>query len=427
MSAPRLFRAALALVALAALSLSPAMVHGDGAFVDIEKDTRGKVVSAVPRQHTSIAMKAESVVLVPFYDAAIDPKHPRVYVDVRYRFSNPGPAEVVHVGFPELGGKVTEESGSYGLGGVKAKCGDATDVALKCPPTIEAFVADDGQPLSVSTAAGSDGYVRWFLFDVPFPEKAEHSVRNRYVARLGYERTDTNVSAELEYDIDYVLHTGSSWNGSIGEGEVDVWEGGYQPLKHFTDLRPTKADDVHAKLAITERASFGRPELLWDYGNGQAGESASPRFEKTRTVLTSSARRAESPSDLPHVGAMVVDRDPTTAWIDAGPSGAIGEWVEIPVWRVGRVRAIVVRAGELSAGVSRVKRMRLGCFDLAGNLRQPVEVDNLSVELADQADAQRVLLPRPLADCHSLRFTIEALHGAATGHATLAEVDFVAP
>jgi hypothetical protein len=75
----------------------------------------------------------------------------------------------------------------------------------------------------------------------------------------------------------------------------------------------------------------------------------------------------------------------------------------------------------------RVKRLTVGCFDLPGNAHEPLEVDRMSIELADDANEPRVLLPRPLAECHSVRLTVDDPYGPPTSHATIAEIGLVAP
>ena len=143
--------------------------------------------------------------------------------------------------------------------------------------------------------------------------------------------------------------------------------------------------------------------------------------------MRASSQQAPATSrELPHFGAMALDRDPTTAWIDAGATGAVGEWLEVPVQRSGRLRALSITAGEPGAGLARAKRLRLGCFSLDGNAREPQEVDHLSVDLEDRAGEQR-LVPRPLAECHSLRLTVQEVFGGPGTHVAIAELGILAP
>ena len=52
---------------------------------------------------------------------------------------------------------------------------------------------------------------------------------------------------------------------------------------------------------------------------------------------------------------------------------------------------------------------------------EPLQIDG-DPQAAGQ---QRLLLPRPLGECFAVRLTIEALHGAADSHGTIAEVGFI--
>ena len=268
---------------------------------------------------------------------------------------------------------------------------------------------------------GTGDYASWFVFTVPFAT-GETSLRNLYIAHAGRTTSTSNIDAALAYRAEYILHTGSEWAGAIGEGDIFLWDGGPQRLRHFANLRPTRQDDVQADLQITVTPSRGRPLFLWDYGNGRQAESIPPRLENASLVQHSSAATGEG---LPHLGAMALDGDPTTTWVDAGAHGGTGEWLQVPTHRMGRLRGLVVRSGEVSAGISRIRRLRATCYDLEGNDPRPTELESEAVELADVAGEQRILFSHPAGACHAVRLTVEALHGAQENHGSLAEVGFV--
>jgi len=401
--------------------------RADGAFLKQVLDHRGRVVAVEPRQHTTISMSREVVTLVPFYDGAVSKKQPLIFVNVRYLFSNPGPASTLLIGFPELRSRVKRvDSPSGEPPDQTEQCGthrhDAVGDYLQvdCPTTIEQFSADVADSsLAVRIVDGKAEYRRWFVFDAAFPEKGELALRNRYVARIGYEETQTNDVASLEYKLEYILHTGSSWTGAIGQGEVSVWDGGLRLLKQFTALRPNKTDDVRALLHLSETASKGRPLFYWNYCNGSQREVVLPHFERASVVQSSSNLPDK---ELAHLGPMILDRDPKTLWIDNGKQGGVGEWVQIPTHRLGRIRGLVIRSGAVSTGSSHIKKVGLTCFDLRGNERSIYEMERTRIELADRDDDQRILLPRPLGECHALRFTIDELYGPTSNHGVIAEV-----
>lgn len=399
-------RLALALVAF------PLAARGDGAWLRENIDSRGRVVSVAPQQNTTVSMRYETVSLVPYLQGS----DVMLYVNVRYVFVNPGAASDLLVGFPEMRGGITDHS-------CPSYCGAPGETWSFTPhATIEAFRAEaGGRPLAVRTLPGRGEYTRWHTFTVPFGA-GETSLRNDYVARPGVTRSASNTSQELRYDAEYILHTGSQWAGSIGSGDITVWNGRSQRLRHFTDLRPTPRDDVHVPLDVTVTPSPGRPLFLWNYGNGAQAETVEPRLEGS-AVLRESSHRADD--TLGHLGAMALDGDPSTAWIDNGPRGGIGEWLQVPTHRMGRIRGLSVRSGARSPGVSRIRRLRLTCFDLEGNDRTLTELESQSVELSDATDAQSVPLPTPLGSCQAVRFTVEQLHGASGDHATLATLDLV--
>ena len=391
-----------------ALVLLTGVAHGDGAWLHETRDERGRVVGVVPRQNTTIALRHETVSLVPYLAGG----EVMLYVNVRYSFANPGAASDLLIGFPEMRGRVVQHNCTY----------PCEPDRVTTHATIEAFAADaGGRALAVRTLPGTEDYARWFVFNVAFPS-GETSLRNLYVAHPGSTTIATNTSSSLAYSAEYILHTGSLWAGPIGSGDVFLWDGASRALRHFSDLRPTRSDDVQATLHVTVEPSAGRPLFSWDYGNGQQAESTPPRREDSSVVQHSTALPGEG---LAHLGAMAVDGDPTTAWVDGGPRGGVGEWVQIPTYGLRRLRGVVVRAGAAAPGISRVRRARLTCFDLEGDDRHPTELESQPIDLTDAPGEQRMVFPHPVGACQALRLTIEALHGAAGDHGSLAEVSFL--
>lgn len=135
----------------------------DGAWVSEIKDTRGRIVSAVPQKNTSISMQNERVVLIPYYDASVA-KHPLVFVNVSYLFSNPNVATTLPIGFPELRQRVVKQSNEGHMDPehlTSQPCGtkgsdDEASFNVTCPETIQRFFAHmEGQMLPVRVRNGS--------------------------------------------------------------------------------------------------------------------------------------------------------------------------------------------------------------------------------------------------------------------------------
>ncbi len=404
----------------------------DGAWVREVLDGRGRVVGAVPRQHTTIGMAGERVTLIPYYDASVS-EHPLVFVNVRYEFQNPGDATTLSIGFPELNQGVLEQRmedwyedapadfSYYPCHG--SEYDEYDEARVTCPESIDRFYADvEGHPVDIRVSKGEGEYRRWFVFDAAFGKQRTLRIRNLYTARLGYLRWESNDFSELDYHLSYVLHTGGTWNGSIGRGVVEAWVGGRRVLKEFEDLRPLKRDDIEVPLPLTRRVSLGRPYLGWDYGNGSEWESVPPTFVRDAVVRASSHLSGEA---LSHIAPMALDGDPETAWIDGGESGGAGQWLQIPTWSMGRLRGMKIRSGSAGTAPSPIKRLSVVCLDQNGNQNDISVTERISVTLEDTSEAQRVLFERPLGECYAVRLEIDALHGPAGSHAAIAEVELV--
>ncbi len=122
---------------------------------------------------------------------------------------------------------------------------------------------------------------------------------------------------------------------------------------------------------------------------------------------------------------MVVDQDPGSAWIDGGPGGGVGQWVQLPTSKIGRIRGLLIRSGKTRPGVSHIKRLELSCYDLQGNEQKARRLEQVTVNLRGREEPQRVLLPRPLGSCYAVKLTIKELFGPPANHGTIAEVSLI--
>lgn len=232
---------------------------------------------AVPLDNDQVAMSAERV------EAEI--RGDQAWVTCAFTFTNAGPAIQVLMGFPQ----------AQAFAG-----GD---------PVLRDFRATvDGQEATVAyrpnaQPEGEWDYAGWHAFAVDFATGQTRTVRNTYHGRLNWQ---SNGGRAFEY----VLHTGATWRGPIGQAEVIVrWQrdrdvapetllaspsgytlGRHELRWHFTDLEPTREDDIRV---------YFRPI----YGPHNIGAAA---------ASSGSIYPAETGYNLP--AALFSDGDPTTAW-----------------------------------------------------------------------------------------------------------------
>jgi hypothetical protein len=400
-----------------ALLLAGRASRGDMATVYWIDDGRGRVAALATRGSTDVAMRAETVVLVPFFEASLDRTGPLLFVNARFALENEGPSVEVQAGFPEAKARVRYYSADYE---------ERTEKVLH-PASILRFDAElDGRPLEVKPAPAGDGYRRWFVFAVPLAARQRAVVRTTYVSRLGLTASKGEGEGEyrpVKFEAGYILRTGASWKGPIGEGEVAIWHGGPRTLRSFRALEPTEKDDLSIPLDLVQQPSRGRPLFHVDYGNTSIAEPAPPsRFERASVVLASSSSREGTGLRL---GAMALDRDPETAWVDGGARGGAGAWLQIPTHALGRIRGLHLESRSPAPREARAREVRLTCLDLQGNERSLREEGGPTLELAD-APSQRVLLERPVGPCYALRLTVLRTYGLPEAHVKVSEVALIA-
>jgi hypothetical protein len=147
--------------------------------------------------NTTVSMKSEYVKMVV--------GETLVTVDCGFTFVNQGPARRVRVGFPDEVGEPDEGPDGKPL-----------------PPkgTFATFVCwVNGTPVKTTVISGADPGDVWHVKWVDFPANGTVTVRDRYTVEVGNSVAYYPVSVQLAR---YVLHTGSSWHGSLGRSEVEV-------------------------------------------------------------------------------------------------------------------------------------------------------------------------------------------------------------
>lgn len=189
--------------------------------------------------HPSIRMVREEVYVKLYPD--------RAEVDCTFVFKNEGKATTVQIGFPE-----TKQGG--------------TDMKPQESPMLDNFRAYlDGRPTTYRILkAQKDDYdfAYWYVRKVRFEAGQQRTTRVTFSAMLGAN----SIGEDL---FEYVLHTGASWQGTIGSGRividtthllpdytvVDILRDnrfrrqGYLLIWEFNNLEPTREDDLLISIA----------------------------------------------------------------------------------------------------------------------------------------------------------------------------------
>lgn len=138
--------------------------------------------------HPSIVMESEVVRMLI--------EKEKVSVNCEFVFVNRGPATTVRMGFPDNEVFESEEEG-----------GELKPHLL----SFDSYV--DGKQVKTTLTRGAKQGARWHVKDVVFPAKGRRVIRDVYEVPIGARITSRNTNAEL---VSYLLHTGASWHGNIG-------------------------------------------------------------------------------------------------------------------------------------------------------------------------------------------------------------------
>ena len=161
--------------------------------------------------HPSVSMTSEVINIVVDKD-----KQKNQYtVDCRFVFTNTGPACAVRMGFPDEGEDAYDPDEEE----------DAKE-ALRKPPrtTFTSFRSYiNGHPAATKLVRGSEEGHYWHTKMVQFPAHSVLRIRDVYTQRVGggIISFDGGKSGSAS-QIAYILHTGSSWRGTIGRSEINV-------------------------------------------------------------------------------------------------------------------------------------------------------------------------------------------------------------
>jgi hypothetical protein len=235
---------------VAALSCCSASLANDGWFA--------ATGAAQPfgKRHPDIRMQAE--------DIRIEMRELEAIVDVRFTFKNYGSAQQVTMGFPEAYGGPMKR----GLENFQSWV-DGKQVVTR----RKVFSADTEERLWRAV----------WLKDVSFNARQTRQVRVRYSANYSGDTSGN-------YSLRYVLRTGSTWRGSIGECRITVdWtrmKSLSKPEFHLfdSDARPVEWEPIGFRQRRAVRRDFTpRDDLnltllegFWSFAiNGQRVEQGS--------------------------------------------------------------------------------------------------------------------------------------------------------
>ena len=195
------------------LGIGLALLLAHGAFADNAALTFGGQPTVLSG-HNSISMASETVDMVVHYD--------HVDTDCSFTFKNAGPACTVRMGFPDFG------MWAYAYEKKKPK---------SIFQRYQSFV--DQQRVSTHLILGANLGEQWQVKMVSFSANATHVVREVY-------RTETGGIAGPKMATlaaSYLLHTGASWKGPIGEAKIRITLAGDCDLPVKPDIRA--ADRLH--------------------------------------------------------------------------------------------------------------------------------------------------------------------------------------
>jgi len=267
-------------------------------------------------EHPSIALVSEKIVM----DVDIG----NTEVTVVLNFRNEGDECVAQMGFPTL---VLRRDHSNHF---------VSDFAVEV----------DGQPLEVTKADGklklldTEGDCTWHLFKVPFKTGESRQMRVRYDQRVPYANYD------MEARVPYILSTGGTWRGPIGEVQLEVklgdrlnyhklaLKGDGKPLtfKEQDDALTWSAKDYNGEPGLLEfEAARGPAVLQTDGGGGEARGIEAVRWRHGRLYV-----QADFLADLlcvPEAQTWAFRKEGQTVELEGRPLDAFASYSVIPQFK----------------------------------------------------------------------------------------------
>ena len=152
--------------------------------------------------HPTVAMQSEIINVTVADDS--------VSVDCQFVFRNDGVACTVRMGFPDVG---------EGAEDPDEEADPKTVLKTPAKTTFQSFVSYvNGKKVATQLIRANEAGHFWHSKTVKFPAHSVVKVRDVYT-----QRVSGGIAIKGSYaSAGYVLHTGSSWHGSIGRSEINV-------------------------------------------------------------------------------------------------------------------------------------------------------------------------------------------------------------
>ena len=156
--------------------------------------------------HPSVKMTSEVILM------KVTGEH--VEVDCNFVFTNTGKKCVVRMGFPDQGYGASDPDEDKSLEGFKITPPETTFDSFK------SWVDGNSVPTNLIRADKPGQF--WHTKTVTFPAHSVIKIRDLYTQSIGGGITKYKTGYGNARQVAYILHTGSSWHGSIGKSMVIV-------------------------------------------------------------------------------------------------------------------------------------------------------------------------------------------------------------
>jgi len=192
----------LVLGLLFAVLCSGAVIADDGGMRDLSGGTVEPLV-----EHPTIRMVSETVDMKLGAKVGNDW---RAFTRCLFVLKNDGPATDVTIGFPESAWSGGEGSPSGRLTGFKSWVDDEP-VSVKYVPSSKNKKRTDSN--------SREEYNAWYVKKVNFKAGQTRTIIDVYAVRLG---ESYSIGSTSTYMLNYILRSGSTWHGSIGQGVINA-------------------------------------------------------------------------------------------------------------------------------------------------------------------------------------------------------------
>ena len=268
-------------------------------------------------------------------------------VTVLYRFKNKGEDVTVTAGFPTISWKEGEvDTSNYSI----FVQGEKINFDLKKGKKVDWFghagyldLDSKGNPMPMLPK------INWFISTISFKKREIKEIKIKYLVRYEVYSSGVGNEEDIESGIfRYLLSTASIWKGKIKKGFVVINAVGVDPNKivfknesrfirkgntftwNFTNLEPSKEDDIEINMKNGFMKDLGTKIICGDYGCYKPVQ-----YE----VLASSTYKSKNNYEISNVK----DEKVYTAWVEGVEGSGIGE--SLTIVPLGEVKRIAIFPG----------------------------------------------------------------------------------